>query len=355
MIYPMLFGPDVASHQGTVNFRAMRQENDFRFAIVKCTEGAEEGTPFLDEKFNENWAKLLDLDPSDPDVGMYRGAYHFCRSDNRQGQGETGGENEAKWFCKNLKRAGGYSEGCLPPAMDLEVWEGDAANNIAFCRGFIRVVEAELGRSPMFYTGVNTWASSHFKDTDEFVAYDLWEVKYTRDGWEPDVQPPQMTNNNGHWPWSIWQWSGGAGDEFDYRFYRENFGPIAGVKSGTCDVNRFDGTYEDMGRYLATPRIVGDVPVPPPENLSGPIILPNEVDLRTLAGTKSNYVARVQGLLLGNGFGPEGLVGSDGKPDGLYGDKTEGYLAQFKSSQSLPGAPSIMTLVTWNRLVVNAL
>jgi GH25 family lysozyme M1 (1,4-beta-N-acetylmuramidase) len=350
----MLFGSDVSAHQGTVDFRAMRTGNDFMYSIVKCTEGAEEGTPFLDAKFNENWAKLLDLPPDDPEVGMYRGAYHFARYDNRQGQGESGGENEAKWFCKNMKRVGGYGQGCLPPALDLEVWEGTAENNLAFVRGFIRVVEAELGRSPMFYTGVNTWASSHFNDSDEFVDYDLWEVKYQSNGWEENAEPPPMTKRNDDWPWIIWQWSGGS--QWDY--YRQKFGPIAGVPSGNCDVNRFNGTYEDMGRLLATPRIVdgGTDPEPPPvDSLTSPLVLPNEVDLNALRGKTSGYVARVQGLLLGHGYGPDGLVGSNGLPDGRFGDKTQGYLGDFKAKNGIPGPASLMTLGTWNKLVVLAL
>jgi len=344
----VIFGSDVSSHQGTVDFEAMRRGNDFLYAIVKCTEGAEVGTPFVDPKFEENWKKLLELDPSDPDVGMYRGFYHFARYDNRQGQGEQGGENEAKWMCKVIKQAGGYGEGCMPPWLDLEKWEGTAENNLAFIRGFIRVTEGELGRSPGFYTGVNTWASSHFKDSDEFTAYDLWEVKYRSNGWQEDAEPPVMTKNNGPWPWILWQWSGGG--EWDY--YRQKYGPIAGVPSGNCDVNRFNGTYEDMGRLLATPRIVGEDPEPVVPPSSVPLTVPNEIDLNTLKGFESDYVARVQGLLLAQGYGPDGLVNSSGLPDGLFGPKTEGYLEAFKKSQGIPGPASLMTLGTWHRLVV---
>lgn len=350
----MIFGTDISKHQGTVDFEDMRIKSDMMFSIVKCTEGAEEGTPFIDPKFKENWEKLIDLPPDDPDKGMYRGAYHFARYDNRQDQGEAGGENEAKWFCKVLKEVGHYGKGCLPPAIDLEIWEGIDQNNLAFVRGFIRVVEAELGRSPMFYTGVNVWYYK-FADSDEFIDYPLWEVKYQNDGWSSIATPPQMTKENGDWPWSLWQWSGGG--EFNY--YDLQYGSIAGVPSGVADVNRYDGTYEEMGHVLATPFLVGEPGLPPqlPSRSDGasPLVIPDEIDLDTLRGKASPYVARVQGLLLGHGYGPDGLVGSNGLPDGKFGDRTRDCLGDFKSKLGLPGGASVMTLGTWNELVVSKL
>lgn len=350
----MIFGTDVSKHQGTVDFEAMRTESDMMFSIVKCTEGAEEGTPFVDPKFYENWDKLLDLPPTDPDKGMYRGAYHYCRYDNRQDQGEAGGENEAKWFCKVLQQVGYYEEGCLPPALDLEEWEGTPENNLAFVRGFIRVVESELGRSPMFYTGENVWYYK-FADSDEFINYPLWEVKYQSDGWQDSANPPRMTKNKGFWPWSLWQWSGGA----EFKYYEEKYGPISGVPSGVADVNRYNGTYDEMGKTLATPFLISEPdPDPtPPDGAMGtaPILIPNEVDLELLRGKVSPYVARVQGLLLGHGYGPDGLVGSNGLPDGKFGTKTSGHLGDFKSKNGIPGGPSVISLGTWNALVVSAL
>lgn len=357
----MIFGVDVSAHQGTVDFRAMREGNDVRFAIIKCTEGAEEGTPFLDDKFDENWEKLMALDPRDsnPEEAVYRGAYHFARYDNRQGQGEARGENEAKWFCKNMIRVGAYGNagGCLPPALDLEKWEGTAENNLAFVRGWLRVCEAELGRSPMFYTGINTWSSSHFEDSDEWVEYPLWEVKYRQNGWEASENPPQMTKRNKPWPWTLWQWSGGVTSDADLRYYLQKYGPIAGVPSGSCDVNRFDGTVNDLHTLSQLGIIGGDNPTEPPvTNPSSPfynVLAPSTVYLEMLRGEYSDYVARIQGLLMGNGYGPGGLVASNGLPDGRYGDKTRDTLELFKSdrgiSDTLP--PGHVTPVTWNSLI----
>jgi hypothetical protein len=230
------------------------------------------------------------------------------------------------------------------------VWEGTVQNNLAFVRGFIRVVEAELGRSPMFYTGVNTWYYK-FGDSDEFIEYPLWEVKYQANGWEESATPPQMTKGNAHWPYQLWQWSGGG----EWTYYRDQYGNVAGIRSGVCDVNRFDGTYGEMSK-LATPFLIGE-PDPPPDSdgATSSLIIPNEVDLESLRGTVSSYVARVQGLLLAHGYGPDGLVGNNGIPDGKFGDKTKGYLGDFKTKQNLPGGSSVMTLGTWNALVVSAL
>lgn len=343
----MIFGTDVSHHQGTVDFEAMRLQSNMMFSIVKCTEGAEEGTPFLDPKFDENWQKLLEQPPTNTANGMFRGAYHFARYDNRQGEGEKGGENEAKWFCKNMLRVGHFGEGALAPALDLEKYGGTPSENLAFVRGFIRVVEAELGRSPMFYTGPNVW-DYQFGDSDEFIGYQLWEVKYKSYGDDPDRNPPRMTKSNELWPWQLWQWSGGG----EFAYYEDKYGPIAGVKSGVADVNRFDGSYGDLAKF-AQPYIVGDTPVPPDSN-TFPVRWPQEIDLETLSNQSSMYVARVQGLLLAHGYGPDGLVGSNGLPDGKFGKKTKNYLEDFKAKRLLT-VNTVMTLETWYALVLDAL
>ena len=44
-------------------------------------------------------------------------------------------------------------------------------------------------------------------------------------------------------------------------------------------------------------------------------------------------VKNLQGLLLANGHGPDGLVGADGKPDGIVGPKTKQALERLQEDR----------------------
>lgn len=311
-------GIDVSHHQGNVDFEAVA-DSGMRFAIAKCTEGVN----YEDPKFRENWAKMLDVGADK----LLRGAYHFARPSSTGGSAD--GEAEARDFCAVLKSVGSYEEGCLPPALDFEEYsDSDGNDNIPWIEAFVRVVEAELGRSPMIYTGANVWRYE-VSNTDKFIHLPLWQVYYSRTATQP-AETPWAT-------WTFWQWSGGG----QYAYY----GPVPGIPgSGICDVNRFNGT-EDQLLQLA---MMGTEPVttyPKP---------PLTQDLFTLRGSYSDFTARVQGLLLAHGYGPDGLVNSSGKPDGLSGTKTEGYLKDFKSKHTLP-ADTIVDWPTWWALVYDKL
>ena len=81
---------------------------------------------------------------------------------------------------------------------------------------------------------------------------------------------------------------------------------------------------------------------------------PLQVDINKLRGEYSVYTARVQGLLLAHRYGPDGLVGRDGLPDGLSGNKTEGYLLEFKRSCRLPDN-TVVDWETWWTLTLKML
>lgn len=220
----MIQGIDVSSHNGRPDF-AKAHAAGFAFAICKATEGQ----GFTDPRFLENWAKLGDV------PGMKRGAYHFARPDSVGGRRD--GEAEARDFCAVLKRAGSYGCGAMPPALDFEKYsDSDGDDNIPWIAGFVAVVEAELGRSPMIYTGRNVWRYET-GNTNAFAHLPLWQVSYSRTARRPMRGLP--------WPaWTLWQWSGGG------RFAHSE--PVPGV--GVADVNRFNGDAASLER-LASPAI----------------------------------------------------------------------------------------------------
>lgn len=284
-----------------------------RFAIVKATEGVD----YVDPKFRENWAKLVELGHEK----LYRGAYHFARPSSGGG-GATDGEREARDFCKALKSAGSWEVGCLPPALDFEEYSSsNASQNIPWIEAFVRVVESELGRKPMIYTGANVW-KFEAGNTAAFKDLPLWQVYYSATA----TQPVAMPWDN----WTFWQWSGGG----DFAFY----GPVPGVR-GACDVNRFNGSESDLAALAMIAPPVTTFPKPPKEQ-----------DLFLLRGSFSVVTKRVQGLLLSWGYGPVGLISPSGSLDGLSGPLTEKYLKTFKVSVGLP-SDTVMDWPTWWALV----
>lgn len=77
---------------------------------------------------------------------------------------------------------------------------------------------------------------------------------------------------------------------------------------------------------------------------------PDQLDLADLEGKTSLYTARVQGLLLAHGYGPDGLVDGSGLPDGRAGPKTEQYLREFKTLAGL-ASDTRVDWRTWRMLV----
>jgi len=323
-----VLGIDVSKHQGDVDFEALAKSDDFRFAIVKSSEGKD----YEDPKFSESWRKLLSLHPDEGEgcdiTGLVRGVYHFARQDLRAGQGRSAGELEARWLCQLLKREGGYDDGCLPPALDWEKWDGKPRDNVAWIEGFVHVVEQELGRLPMIYTGPNVWKYT-LGDTDRFTHLPLWEVKYMRRGRSVEGRPPRIPRDRGKTKWEplIWQWSGGG--RWAYYFNAPANIDVPGVR-GVCDVNTFFGTERELLEFAK----VDAVSPPELEDMSTdwlPVF-----PLSSRAGAFDVDVARLQGLLMAVGEGPEGLVGSDGLPDGIAGPKTAKALNSFQAKTTLP-------------------
>jgi len=330
-------GIDVSKHQGTVDWEAVANDDgNMRFGICKATEGAD----YLDPRFMDNMRAIAELNQRAGRAVLYPGAYHFARPDNRPGR--SGGETEGRWFSRNLKEAqqsgviDSLEHGFLEPWLDFEKYsESDDKDNVPWIEGFLHVIKEETGRYGGIYTGPNIWRYE-VGDTEYFNAYPLWEVKYSRTGEDPTARPPRMPTDTSksEWVWSLWQWSGGG----DYAYY----GPVDGV-NGACDVNRFNGTEDDLAKLANMGDGCGGQPKPPSNSLTWPQP-PQQVELNSFRGSYSEYVARVQGLLLAHKYGPSGLVGPDGLPDGLMGNMTERALKDFKEKHALP----INTMMDWD-------
>jgi len=338
-------GIDISKHQAEADLDEVA-EAGYNFCILKCSEGA----TYLDPRFEERWAELMDMDPS----VMVRGAYHFARPDNRtEMSGRQAGETEARWFAKCLKKVTGY-QAALPPWLDWEKYthapertdglvtdnSPTARRNRDWVEGFINVIEGELCVPCGIYTGPKVWEGTLRNFGDLFVEQPLWVVDYGPDGFDQDGQPDRMPKRESlsEWPWLFWQWSGGGSLNY--------VGGVPGV-SGACDVNNFNGTLDELIEVANVDP--GGPPLVPAPGPAGGIMAP--VDLDVIGSSYDPQTAMVQGLLLAWGFGPSGLVGSDGKPDGKAGSKTLGALADFKRGQGLAGASTEVDAATWHRLL----
>jgi len=298
----------ISHHQGAVDFDAVIASG-IAGVIVKATEGR---APTVDSRFAENCRALRER--SDQLVAGY---YSFCRP-NTDGGGAEDGRAEAEHFCRTLLDAGVRADEDFIAAPDFEMGgtnpDHSAQQNLDFIAAWEETCVKMLDRSPWLYTGKNVWRQ-RCAWSDAFVHLPLWVASYTS-------RPPEMP-----WPQpTLWQYTGS--------------GSCPGV-SGNVDRNRFEGSLEQL-RKLARPHVYGS---PPAVELERGIHA--AFDLSALdSSTYDGRVALVQGGLLAHGYGPDGLVGSDGRPDGKAGSKTKAALSQFRAQCGLTDAP-VFTGADW--------
>ncbi len=195
----MLEGVDCSNNQGHIDWAAVVGAGK-RFAFVKATEG----DWFRDGYFPTNWAALAANE-------CWRGAYHFARP------GAAGtGANEAHYFCDYVLREPQLQGDMY--VLDLEVNPGDPDLG-AYVTDWCQTVAARTGVKPLIYT----------------TAYMLrrWQV-------DPGPYPLWLASWGAGWP--TW-----GGKRSPFWQYADN-GHCPGVQ-GNCDLDRFNGTEEQLFGY----------------------------------------------------------------------------------------------------------
>ena len=169
------YGVDVSNQQGTIDWRAVADDN-IGFAYIKATEGGD----FTDARFGVNWRGA-------GAAGLERGAYHFftlCRS----------GREQAQHFLKVAPP----DPDALAPAVDLEI-AGNCSRRPSRAsvdtdvRLFLSVVEKAWGREVILYVG-DDWERRY--PVREELDRQLWHFRFLR---RPNVEG-----------WAIWQIHGFA-------------------------------------------------------------------------------------------------------------------------------------------------
>jgi len=287
---------DISHHQGPVDFDQVIDAG-IAGVICKCIDGR---LPDIDPMFETNWAAMRERQDQ-----LVIGSYAFARPDT-DGGGEADGRAEAEDYARTMIAAG-VPDNFIVWA-DVEHGGFDDANhsvqmNCDFVGAWVETCEAELGRSPMIYTGTNTWRE-HMGWTMRFNHLHLVDADYRA---VPDRTP---------WPWTFWQYT--------------STGQVPGV-STNVDINRYQGTMAEL-RELERPRIIQPRrgPILPPLDLAG-------------SGAYDPDVARAQGLMLALGQPRAGLVDATGRPDGVRGPSTRSAWFNLSGTSS--------TIVDWRILL----
>jgi lysozyme len=163
---------------------------------------------FTDILFTVNWQKAKD-------AGLLRGAYHYLDYTKPA-------RDQANYFADLI----GADPGELPPVVDYEQNRTD--NSVSTARSYLKDFLEQMrlrGNRCILYTGASFW-KTYGENASYWANYPLWLAQYTTAA-APTVPEPWMR-------WTFWQYSS-KGD-----------GKAYGSESFNVDMNRFDGTYEDL-------------------------------------------------------------------------------------------------------------
>jgi hypothetical protein len=140
--------------------------------------------------------------------------------------------------------------GEIPPILDLEDAPLPGMNSITVVNrvnNFLNYVETATGKTPMIYTGYyyfNQWGNKNYS----WIQHPLWLAWYAA---EIFVKTPQPWSH-----WNFWQPSSNWN------------GPYYGCQSKSVDGDYFNGTVEDLKRFVGalpapTPPVPDPIPVGP--------------------------------------------------------------------------------------------
>ncbi len=201
-------GIDVSQYNPNIDWTQVRQAG-IAFAFARATYG----TLRTDSDFAANWQGM-------GDAQVIRGAYHTYRADDDA-------TDQANYFLAALGQVD-YSDGDLPPVLDLVTNNQDYRDSIAFMTSIItwlNTVEAATGRKPILYLNPSFWNNS--VSGSQFGGYPIWIANY---GASTPLVP------NGWATWTFWQYT--------------NNTSVPGIAT-QVDGDRFNGSLEQLQAFIA--------------------------------------------------------------------------------------------------------
>lgn len=175
------------------NFGALAADSRMVGCILKATQGI----GYSPAWFTANWPRVKDAGGSRYGDSWFRGCYHF-------GTPSASGADQADYLLAAVDRAGGWDDGDMVPAWDLE---GSAWNSnqqiVDISSAFAARIQSRLGKTPLLYAG------SLIRDrgiTDHMGFARLWS--------------PQINMAAANWSidqYALWQYAGDGGKGYDLR------------------------------------------------------------------------------------------------------------------------------------------
>ena len=200
-----LFGIDVSHHQGDIDWAKVKAAG-VNYCFMKATEGS----TFKDKKFDFNWNQAKAH-------GIIRGAYHFFRPN----------APVERQVDNLVSKVGKLEVGDLPPVLDAEVPQSwtrfSLSKRLSMIEDWMVGVEEGLGIQPIIYLSPS-FADEILKNSQAVKKYILWLAHYTS---RTSPRVPGPWDN-----WVFWQYS--------------ESGRLDGITTNTVDLNRFQGTLEEL-------------------------------------------------------------------------------------------------------------
>jgi lysozyme len=210
-----ILGVDISKWDGNWDAKKAKQAGA-TFAFIKASQAT-----FTDPQFLVNWQKAKD-------AGLLRGAYHYLDYTKP-------GIDQANYFADLLKN----DPGELPPVIDYELRRTD--NNPSAALGFLRdcldqlmkrteLFENAAIKRPMIYTGPGFWVEyGDQTKRDYWIQFPIWNAHWITSN-APTVPLP----------WTIWTF---------WQFTAKGPGEAFGSESLTMDMNRFNGTLNELMEF----------------------------------------------------------------------------------------------------------
>lgn len=232
------FGIDISHYNGDKFPLDNLKRQSVAFVYAKATQG----TDYADKTFGAHWKGLKAL-PEEQRIP--RGAYHFLSSDRSQS-----GSAQADSFIAYVNLFGGFEDGDLRPAIDLEWdkacktcpdrWEKNKRSPdeiITTTLDFVKRVKDKTGWTPIIYTN-----RSFLRDVHITKQADIDRLTQGKNAWIFDLAASdaklELANPKDNLPYDLWQFSWG--------------GSLSDGNGGGLDVDSFKGTKEQFDSLFRT-------------------------------------------------------------------------------------------------------